>query len=102
MYNFTYTKFNNILNKVIKNGVKITLINMKSKLKLNKKIKLIKSKRKLHIKLAIIDNKFAIFGSANWKKKSFSENYEIINITDDKLKLKRFIEIFEELKQKED
>jgi phosphatidylserine/phosphatidylglycerophosphate/cardiolipin synthase-like enzyme len=102
MYNFTYDRFNNALNKAIKNGVHITLINMKLKLKLNKKIKLIKSKRKLHIKLAIIDNKFVIYGSANWKKKSFNENYEIINITDDKLKLKRFIGIFRELKEKED
>lgn len=99
MYNFTYKKFAKALKKATKNGVKVTLIYDKTKLKFHKKINLIKSTRKLHIKMAIIDDKYLIFGSANWKKESFSENYEIINITDDKQKVKKFMKIFKQLKE---
>jgi len=99
MYNFTYKKFNKAIQKAIKNGVKVTIIYNKTKLKLNKKINLIKTKRKQHIKLAIIDDKFIIYGSANWKKESFGENYEIINITNDKKRVKKFIKIYKQLKE---
>jgi len=99
MYNFTYKKFNKAINKAIKNGADVSIIYNKTKLKFDKKINLIKTKRKQHIKLAIIDNKFAIYGSANWKKESFGENYEIINITDDKDKIKKFQEIIETMKR---
>ena len=99
MYNFSYKKFYKALKKASKSGVDVTLIYGKSKLKLDKSFKLIETKKKQHIKLAIIDNQYVIFGSANWKKESFGENYEIINITDDKKKVKRFIEIFKELKE---
>ena len=101
MYNFTYKKFNKAIKKAIKNDVKVTIIYNKTKLKFSKKIELIKTKRKQHIKLAIIDDKYVIYGSANWKKESFSENYEILNITDDKKRVKKFIEIYKQLKQKE-
>ena len=99
MYNFTYKKFAKALDKASKNNVDVTIVYDKTKLKFNKNIKLIKSKRKQHIKMAIIDDKYVIFGSANWKKESFSENYEIINITDNKKKLKKFIKIFKQLKE---
>ncbi len=101
MYNFSYKKFHKALKKASKRSVEVTIIYSKSKLKFYKKLELIQTKRKQHIKLAIIDDKFAIFGSANWKNESFGENYEIINITDDKKKVKEFIKIFKELKQKE-
>ena len=97
MYNFTYKKFNKAINKAIKNGVKVNILYSKTKLKFNSKVKIKKSKRKLHIKMAIIDDKYLIFGSANWKKESFGDNYEIINITNDKKKVKRFKEIFKSL-----
>ncbi|MCK5110244.1 MAG: DUF1669 domain-containing protein [Arcobacteraceae bacterium] len=99
MYNFSYKKFHKALKKASKKSVDVTIIYGKSKLKFYKKLKLIQTKRKQHIKLAIIDNKFAIFGSANWTKESFEDNYEIINITDDKQKVKEFIKIFKELKE---
>ena len=99
MYNFTYKKFNKAIKKAIKNGVKVTIIYNKTKLKFDKKINLIKTKRKQHIKLAIIDDKFIIYGSANWKKASFGENYEIVNITDDKKRVKKFINIYKQLKE---
>ena len=99
MYNFTYKKFNKALKKPLKNDVDIVIIYNKTKLKFNQKIKLIETKRKQHIKLAIIDKKYAIYGSANWKKESFGDNYEIINITDNKNRVKKFIEIFKQLKE---
>jgi phosphatidylserine/phosphatidylglycerophosphate/cardiolipin synthase-like enzyme len=99
MYNFTYKKFYKALKKALKNDVDITLIYTKSKLKFSKKIKLIKTKRKQHIKLAIIDDKYVIFGSANWKKEAFGKNYEVINITDNRDKVKKFMRIFKELKK---
>ena len=99
MYNFTHKKFAKAIKKAVKNDVDVTIIYYKTKLKFNKKINLIKTKRKQHIKLAIIDDKFLIFGSANWKKESFGENYEIINITDDKEKIKKFRKIFETIKE---
>jgi phosphatidylserine/phosphatidylglycerophosphate/cardiolipin synthase-like enzyme len=99
MYNIDYKKFEKALKKASKDGVDVTIIYEKSKLKFHKNIKLIKTKRKLHIKLAIIDKKFAIYGSANWKKESFEENYEIINITDDREKLEKFQQIVEQIKR---
>ena len=99
MYNIDYKKFEKALKKASKNGVNVSVVYEKSKLKFHKNIKLIKTKRKLHIKLAIIDNKFAIYGSANWKKESFEENYEIINITDEKEKIKKFQQIVEQIKR---
>ena len=99
MYNIDYKKFEKALKKASKNGVNVSIVYEKSKLKFHKNIKLIKTKRKLHIKLAIIDNKFAIYGSANWKKESFEENYEIINITDEKEKIKKFQQIVEQIKR---
>ncbi len=99
MYNFSYKKFHKALKKASKKNVDVTIIYGKSKLKFYKKLKLIQTKRKQHIKLAIIDDKIVIFGSANWTKESFEDNYEIINITDDKQKVKEFIKIFKELKE---
>ncbi len=99
VYSIDEKDFTKALKKASKNGAKVTVISEKSKLKFYKKIELIKTKRKQHIKLAIIDSKIAIFGSANWKKESFKENYEIINITDDVEKVKRFIEIIDQIKK---
>jgi phosphatidylserine/phosphatidylglycerophosphate/cardiolipin synthase-like enzyme len=105
IYSFTYKKFAKALKKASKKGVDVTVIYFKTKkdffekLNFHKRIKLIKSKRKLHIKLAIIDDKYLIFGSANWKKESFGQNYEIVNIIDDKQQIDKFIDIFEKLKK---
>ena len=93
VYNFSYKKFTKALLKAQKNGVNIIVYfdNKKVKeendtYKLLKKnhIKTILIKDKLHTKLAIFDNKTAYFGSANWTKKSFKENYEILYFTKDK------------------
>ncbi len=99
MYNLSYKKFVKALKKASKNGVDINIIYDKSDLKLPKEFNLIKTKRKQHIKLAIIDEKYVIFGSSNWTKDSFGENYEVINITDEKEKVEKFIEIFNTIKK---
>jgi phosphatidylserine/phosphatidylglycerophosphate/cardiolipin synthase-like enzyme len=99
MYSLDEKDFTKALKKASKNGVRVSVVYGKSKLKFYKNIELIKPKRKQHIKLAIIDNKIAIFGSANWKKESFGDNYEIINITDDREKVQRFIEIMKQIKK---
>ena len=99
VYSFDDKKLVNALKKAAKNDIDVTVIYGKSKLKFHKKINQIIPKRKQHIKLAIIDNKIAIFGSANWKKESFGKNYEIINITDEKEKVERFKEIIKQIKK---
>ncbi len=102
MYNFTHKKFYKAIKKAIKNDVEVTIIYSKTKLKFSKKINHIKTKRKQHIKLAIIDDKYIIYGSANWKKESFGDNYEIISISNDKKKVQKFISIYKQLKNGED
>lgn len=39
---------------------------------------------KMHNKLAVIDNKTIIFGSANWSKSAFESNYETLVISNNK------------------
>lgn len=99
MYNFSYEKFLKALKKAHKNGVQITIIYEKSDLKFPKEFKLIKPKRKQHIKLAIIDDKIAVYGSSNWTKDSFNENYELLNITNDKEKLENLVGILKKIKE---
>jgi len=99
IYSIDDKKLVKALKKAAKSDIDVTIIYGKSKLKFHKKINLITPKRKQHIKLAIIDNSIAIYGSANWKKESFGENYEIINITDDPKRVQRFIEIIKEIKK---
>ncbi|PUE63870.1 phospholipase D-like domain-containing protein [Arcobacter caeni] len=92
MYNFSYKKFAKDLVEASKNGVKITVFLDSKKVKedsdisdyLKKNnIKVVLMKDKMHLKLAIIDSKVAIFGSTNWTKESFEENYELIYISED-------------------
>lgn len=99
MYNISYKKFVKALKKADKKGVKVTVIYDKSDLKLPEEFRLIKPKRKQHIKLAIIDGKVAVYGSSNWTKKSFGKNYELINITNDKERVEKFMRIIENLKE---
>ena len=51
-------------------------------------IKVVLMKDKMHLKLALIDSKIAIFGSTNWTKESFEENYELIYISEDEKTVK--------------
>ena len=55
---------------------------------------------KLHAKIAIIDNKYLITGSANYTYSAFFKNYEYIIIHTDKNLIAKFNDFFYELKQK--
>ena len=90
MYNISYRKFGDALNEVAKKGVKVKLFYYKKKLDLSDEITTVKIKDKLHTKIAIIDKKIVIFGSANWTKDSFKDNYEVISISDDSSKAEQF------------
>lgn len=108
VYNFTYKKLAKLLKKKAKDGVKITVILDKKKVKEEKNtqykylvdngIDVILTKNKLHIKMAIFDKKRVLFGSANWKKSSFTKDYEIIYINDHKKVVKKLNKVFNELK----
>ncbi len=54
----------------------------------------------MHIKAATIDDKVAIFGSANWTYSAFRKNFEILYITQNYAIAKKFNKAFERLKQK--
>ena len=93
MYNFSYKKFAKELVNASKKGIKVELILDKKKVEedndiykylKNNGIKIIIPKKKLHTKIALIDNTTLIIGSLNWTKESFEENYEILLILNDK------------------
>ncbi len=50
---------------------------------------------KMHIKLAIIDGKKLIFGSANWSNSAFKRNYELIYFVEDYALAKKSEKVFE-------
>ena len=92
MYNFSHKDILKKLKKSSKKGVKILLILDEEKYKENKKlikeleeenIKIVIPKDKMHMKVAIFDNKFLLIGSMNWTKESFEENHEIVIINND-------------------
>jgi phosphatidylserine/phosphatidylglycerophosphate/cardiolipin synthase-like enzyme len=55
---------------------------------------------KMHMKMAIIDNKLIYFGSANWSKSAFSVNYEILYNTNNLAVIKKGLDYFDFIKQK--
>ena len=97
MYNFSYKKFAKDLVDASKNGVKITVFLDAKKVKEDSEIseylkknniKVVLVKDKMHLKVALIDSKVAIFGSTNWTKESFEVNYELIYISEDEKTVK--------------
>ena len=97
MYNFKYNKFAKLLQKAKDRGVKVKIFYTKKDIDF-KDIKAIAVKdRKLHTKIAIFDKKIVAFGSPNWKKKSFTKNYEVLYITDDKKLLLEFNKFYKML-----
>jgi phosphatidylserine/phosphatidylglycerophosphate/cardiolipin synthase-like enzyme len=93
MYNFSYKKFAKDLVDASKKGVKVTVYLDSKKVKEDSEIsdflaknniKVVLVKDKMHLKVALIDSKTVIFGSTNWTKESFEENYELIYISEDK------------------
>ena len=121
IYTFTNKKIAKRLKNAAKRGVKIEIIfddsqsrkrDTKSMLYYLSKYKNIKtyrlkpvSKHKrryspiMHIKMALIDKKISIFGSANWTNMAFSKNYETLFITKDYQIAKKFLKFFKEQKE---
>ncbi|PWE21933.1 phospholipase D-like domain-containing protein [Aliarcobacter skirrowii] len=104
MYNFSYKKIANDLIYVSKNGVKITVLLDKSKVKEDDEIyKFLKSNdinvvfedsvKKMHLKTILIDDSLAIIGSMNFTKKSFKENLDIVYFSNDDVLISKLKEI---------
>jgi len=109
MYNFSYKKFAKKLAKASKNGIKITVILDKSKVKKDDEmynylkkngIEVIVPKVKMHTKLALFDSKNLVLGSSNWTKESFKKNYEIIFFTKDKKVIKKVEKFLVDIQKK--
>lgn len=96
MYNFGHKKLTKLLLKAKKRGVKVEVFYDKKDVDF-KDIETKTVDKKLHTKIAIFDKKTVVFGSPNWTKKSFKENYEVLYITDDKKLLSKFNKFFKSL-----
>ncbi|WP_456480488.1 phospholipase D-like domain-containing protein [Nautilia sp.] len=118
MYTFTNKKLARALKISAKKGVKITLIADKKEAKYRysaiPNLALIKnfdvyllsgrkykdgSKAKMHVKLAIVDDKYLITGSANYSYSAFYKNYEYILISKETGLIKKFNKFFKRLKK---
>jgi len=117
IYTFTYKKIAKRLKNAAKRGVKIEIIFDKKQIKSKKGKSMIyylskyknittytlqglHSKKNryngiMHIKMALIDNKISIFGSANWTKSAFSKNYETVMICKNYAIAKKFNKFFQ-------
>ncbi len=122
IYNFTHKKIAKKLKNAAKRGVKIEIIfdeksvrkkqgkSMLYYLAKYKNITVYKLKGKLanskkyhgimHMKMAVIDNKTVIFGSANWTYSAFSNNYELLYVNQNYAIAKKFEKYFGILKKK--
>lgn len=108
MYNFSHKKYAKLLNNAVKQDIEVNVIFDKNKTINDKKSKYdyLKGKgintfiadKKMHLKMAMFDKKVVLFGSLNWSKASFEDNYEIIYITDDIDVVNKSKEIFLDLK----
>jgi len=117
MYTFTNKKLARALKIAAKHGVRIYIIADKKESKYkysviprlasikNFHIYLLSGKRykdgntaKMHVKLAIVDNRYVITGSANYSYSAFYKNYEYIMINNDRFIIKQFDAFFNHLK----
>ncbi len=121
IYSFTHKKIAKKLKNAARRGVKIEIIfdakstksqqarSMLPYLAKYKNITVYKLKGKLaknrkyhgimHMKMAVIDSKTVIFGSANWTYSAFSNNYELLYITQNYAIAKKFEKYFKRLKK---
>ncbi len=99
MYNLSYRKLVELLNEASNRGVKVRILYYKKKAEFDEKIELVKVMDKLHTKMAIIDKKIVIFGSANWTDESFKDNYEIFYISDRTDIAKQFNDFYKSIKK---
>jgi phosphatidylserine/phosphatidylglycerophosphate/cardiolipin synthase-like enzyme len=118
IYSFTNSKLAKALKIAAKKGVNITVIADKEEAKYrysvipnlacikNIHVFLLSGKKykngenaKMHVKLAIIDNRYLITGSANYSYSAFFKNYEYIQISSDKKSIKKFNAFFNIMKK---
>ncbi len=118
MYTFTNKTLAKALKIASKKGIRITVIADKKESKYrysvipnlacikNIHVFLLSGKKykngekaKMHVKLAIVDNKYLVTGSANYSYSAFFKNYEYIQITSDKKTIKKFDIFFNTLKK---
>ncbi len=99
IYNISDRKIVEVLNDAANRGIKVKLYFYKKKAELSDKIDAVKVMDKLHTKLAIVDKKIVIFGSANWTSESFSENYEVIYISDKEKIVEEFNSFYKTIKK---
>ncbi len=99
MYNLSYRKLVDLLNEASNRGIKVKIFYYKKKADLDERIETVKVLDKLHTKLAIIDKKIVIFGSANWTDETFKDNYEVFYITDRDELAKQFNDFYKTIKR---
>lgn len=108
MYNLSYKKLINSLINASKRGVSVKIYLDKAKFKKSDKINKILKKsgikykildKKNHLKLLLVDKKIAVFGTANWTKESFGDNYELIFLTSKKNEIEKIKTIFSSLEK---
>ncbi len=118
IYSFTHKKIAKRLANAAKRGVKIRIIfdresnfkNRRSQIGYLAKFRNIetyllsgKKRRRgngfglMHMKLMIIDNRYTVFGSANWTYSAFGLNYEIISFVESYAKAARMEREFEKM-----
>ncbi len=122
IYNFTHKKIAKRLKSIAKKGIKVKIIYdyESSTRKGNKSTiyylakyknifvyqirgKYVKKKRyygKMHQKIALIDDKILILGSANWSYSGFGKNYEVVFLTHNKKFIQKYSRFFDKLLKK--
>ena len=122
IYNFTHKKIAKRLKYIAKKGIKVKIIydfestvqkRNKSTIYYLSKYKNIETFRikgkfakrkkyygKMHQKIALIDDKVLILGSANWSYSGFGKNYEVVLILKDKDLAKKYSKFFDSLEKK--
>jgi len=117
IYTFTNRKLARALKTAAKKGVKITIIADKKEAKFRYSVipnlALLKNfsiyllsgrkykdstKAKMHVKLAIIDDRYIVTGSANYSYSAFYKNYEYLMIDTDRFLIKEFDAFFNHLR----
>ena len=99
MYNMNDVDIIHALEVAYASGVNVRLFLDKKKskkIKINIPYKTIVN-RKMHLKIALFDDVTAYTGSANWKGKSFTKNYDLGIITNDNNHINTYKKIFTEL-----
>lgn len=118
IYSFTNREISKAIRDVAKNGTKVRIIyDKKSNRDPNKSTigylaklknieactldgKLSKNKKYtglMHLKMAIIDNKYLVLGSANWSKSAFETNYENLMILQNESFINKARDAFEKM-----